>query len=85
MHALQEFAIQHAQINKLWHKESNYLAFLAAKDEADLFNLAEEATKKGINFSLFREPDIDNQLTAIALEPGIKSKKLCRDLKLAGR
>jgi hypothetical protein len=39
--------------------------------------------EQGIRFSVFKEPDIDNQITAIALEPGSKSKKICSNLSLA--
>lgn len=52
-------------------------------NEQELVRLTEEAAKNEIKFSIFREPDIDNQITAIALEPGNKSKKLCSKLKLA--
>lgn len=38
-----------------------------------------------IKLSVFREPDIDNQITAIALEPGTQTKKLCSNIKLALR
>jgi len=48
-----------------------------------LVKLIEEASEKGLKFSVFREPDIDNQITSVAIEPGNKSKKLCSRLKLA--
>jgi len=41
------------------------------------------AKEKEIKFSIFREPDFDDEITAIALEPGRKSKKLCSKLNLA--
>jgi hypothetical protein len=36
-----------------------------------------------IKFSVFMEPDIDDEITAIALEPGLESKKICKGLALA--
>ena len=54
-------------------------------NEQELMNLINRASEKGIKYSVFREPDIDNQITAIALEPGLDSKKLCSNLRLALR
>ena len=82
MHALREFVKDHPDIDKEWFEKSNYLGFLSVKDEHQLVKLAEQALAKGIKFSIFREPDIDNQITAIAIEPGAKSKKLCAKLQL---
>jgi hypothetical protein len=36
-----------------------------------------------LRFSIFREPDFDNQVTAIAIEPGENGKKFCSSLPLA--
>jgi hypothetical protein len=75
--------MQHPEINKNWYEESNYLCFLCVANEQELINLSENAATLGIKFSQFREPDIENQVTAIAIQPGIHSKKLCSKLKLA--
>lgn len=83
MHALRQFVKDHPEIDKEWFEVSNYLGFLSVKDEHELIKLAEAALQKGIKFSIFREPDIDNQITAIALSPCPGSKKLCRNLHLA--
>jgi hypothetical protein len=45
--------------------------------------ILERAKQKDILFTTFREPDIDDALTAIALEPGEASRKLCSSLPLA--
>lgn len=83
LHALQEFVMQHPIINKEWYSKSNYLGWLAVKDEGELVRLIEKADQQGIAFSVFREPDIDNEITAIALEPGEKSRRLCSNLPLS--
>ncbi|MFW6310899.1 MAG: hypothetical protein ACOC1K_01560, partial [Nanoarchaeota archaeon] len=66
-----------------WNEKSKYLVFLTVENEQSLKNLLLKANLKGIKTSSFHEPDIDNQLTSIALEPCEKSKKLCSNLPLA--
>jgi hypothetical protein len=85
MHALRQFIAEHPEIDKRWFEQSNYLGLLSVKNEQELVHLIEQARHHGICFAVFREPDIDNEITAIALEPGLKSKKLCSKLPLALR
>ncbi len=82
-HALAEFCLQHSDIANSWHKNSNYLAYLSVKDETELLFLIEKAQSRGIAISVFREPDIDNQITAIAVEPSAEAKRLCKNLPCA--
>jgi len=56
---------------------------LEIEDEKQLQELLILAEMKGIKFSIFREPDFDNEITAVTFEPGGRSKKLCSRLKLA--
>jgi hypothetical protein len=83
MHALRQFTAEHPEIDKEWFEKSNYLGLLSVPDERALVNLLEQTTVHDIPLSIFREPDIDNEITAIALAPGAKSKKLCSRLPLA--
>lgn len=83
MHALRQFTAEHPEVDREWFERSNYLGLLSVSDEIELKNLIERASLQGIRFSIFREPDIEDQITAIALEPGPKSKKLCSRLPLA--
>ncbi|MEB4918415.1 hypothetical protein RXP95_29890, partial [Pseudomonas aeruginosa] len=39
--------------------------------------------EKNISFSIFIEPDINNQVTAIAIAPGEAATKLCSSIPLA--
>lgn len=83
IHAAIQFAMEHPTTNKEWFEKSNYLGFLSVANEQQLLRLAEKAKSLGIECSIFREPDVDNQVTAIAIGPGNLSKKLCSNLKLA--
>lgn len=84
-HALRQFTAEHPEIDELWFKTSNYLCLLSVKNEEELYALVCKAKNNNIKVSVFREPDIDNQITAIALEPGEGTKELCKNLKLALR
>jgi hypothetical protein len=59
--------------------------FLSVKDEAELIKILQKAQQSGITHSEFREPDIDNQLTAIALAPCEESRKISSSIPLALR
>ena len=83
MHALRQFTADHPEIDKSWFEKSNYLGLLSVNDEESLFKLIERAEKNNIRFSIFKEPDIGDKVTAIALEPGPLSKKLYSNLRLA--
>jgi hypothetical protein len=82
-HAAIQFVMEHPEIGSVWFGNSNYLGWLSVANEQELCQLIERARQLDIKISVFREPDIDNQITAIALEPGARSKKLCGDLTLA--
>ena len=81
-HAGIQFQHEHTELAKNWYHSSNYLIFLSVENEVELNNIIDAAKSKNITISVFREPDIDNQITAIALEPSITSKKLTSGLKL---
>jgi len=65
-HALRQFSGEHPIIDKYWFQESNNIVCLQADDVGDLANDLEQ---KGLRLSRFHEPDMDNELTAIAVEP----------------
>ncbi len=48
-----------------WHNE--YLIFLAVKDERELDKVLFRLKYKKAKVSIFKEPDLDNQLTSIAV------------------
>ena len=83
-HALQEFAIEYPETNRAWYDNSNYLAILEVENEEALEALAGEAHGNFFQTVWFYEPDMENQLTAIAIEPQ-GGKRLCSNLPLALR
>lgn len=86
MHGAIQFSQEHKEIHNVWFKQPNYLlAWLSAKDEGELFEILSKASQLGIKFSIWREPDVENEVTAIALEPGEKTAKLCKGLSFALR
>lgn len=85
IHAMRQFSAEHPEVDKEWFDKSNYLGLLAAKDEFELISIIEKAAQNDIKYSIFREPDVGNAITAIALEPGEIAKKICSRLPLALR
>lgn len=83
MHAAIQFGFEHPDINKNWFYNSNYIGLLSVDKESDLIEIIKKAQEQKIAFSVFREPDVDNEITAIALEPGSRTKKLCSRISLA--
>lgn len=83
IHAAIQFAHEHFDINKCWFEQSNYLGLLSVNNEDELHKLIDKALQNNIRLSIFKEPDIGDKVTAIALEPGPLTKKLCSNLKLA--
>ena len=84
-HASIDFQHQHPVEAKEWQTQSNYLAFLTVADEDQLIKLITKAILMGIKHTVFREPDIGNEITAVALEPTETSKKITSSCPLLGK
>lgn len=80
-HALRAFVEAHPAVDSVWYAESNTLVLLEVADEDALMRLAWEATMGGVPWSLFREPDLGDAATAIAIGP--TGQTLVRKLPLA--
>lgn len=83
VHAAFTFSEDHPYLTREWLTISNYICILEADGEEELNKLLERASQEEIISSAFREPDYDNSLTAVAIQPGSKSKKLCSNYRLA--
>ena len=84
-HSSIDFQHEHPEIAKDWQQTSNYLIFLSADSEQHLERLVRKAESKGIVFTKFYEPDLNNELTAVTFEPTEKSRKILSNLPLMGR
>lgn len=82
-HALRQFSAEHPELDKDWFETSNYLVCLEAECELELNYFVDVAESKGIRYSVFREPDLDNQLTAVTFEPGDITRRMLSRLPLA--
>jgi len=55
---------------------------LSVKDENELNSLIKKLKKSNLYFSIFTEPDIDNQVTSVCIEPSDKTRRLTSSLPL---
>lgn len=65
-HALRLFSAEHPAEDRAWYENSNNLVLLQVPNEEALLGLLERS--RGISSSLFREPDLGDEATALALE-----------------
>lgn len=86
-HAAFDFAIRYPELSAKWAEESHFLVVLAAADQAELLDLASRAWDRSLRYTLFTEPDLPegDQITALVIEPGEATSKLCANLPLALR
>lgn len=83
-HAIAELLIQRPDIASEWYLTSNSLVVLTAEDEKQLHHLKTAAETAGIHTVSFREPDLLDELTAVAFCPSSSTRKILSNLPLAG-
>lgn len=83
-HGMRQWSAEKPEADKEWFEKSNTLVLLEVADEAELLKLAERASADGVACVSFREPDMNNALTAIAI-CGEYARKLLSQLPLAFR
>lgn len=81
-HAIIDFVFEHPTRAGPWHRDSNTLVMLTVKDERQLKRLIQKCEYLSLCYSAFREPDIGNQITAIAMEPHPETYKMVSKLPL---
>lgn len=80
-----EFMVSHPEETMAWYRESNTLAFLEVQDEESLRRLTARARDLRAPVCEFREPDLGDSLTAVAVGPGPAGRKACSGLRRALR
>jgi hypothetical protein len=85
VHAAFEFAVDFPDITAHWARASNFLVVLECASDADLQRLKIRAELLNLHYKLVIEPDYpaDRSTTAIVLEPGEMSSRLCSSFPLA--
>jgi hypothetical protein len=75
--------MKHPVVANYWYLKSNNLVLLQVPNEECLKHLASRAEDAGVDHSVFREPDFDDTVTAVAIEPA--GARLVSSLPLALR
>jgi hypothetical protein len=84
-HAAIQFQHEHPELAQLWYKNSNYLAFLTTANEEELETLILKAEARNIKHSIFREPDLGNQITAVAFEASDDARRITSSCPMMGK
>ncbi len=66
IHAFRQFVGEYPHLEQYWYHESNNIVVLQTDD---LPALADDLSGKGLRLCTFREPDLEDQLTALCVEP----------------
>lgn len=83
VHAAYIFQKEYSDIQDVWYNKSNFIALLSCENEQSLKDIIAKAKEKGINCSAFAEPDFNDSITSIVLEPCEETSKMCSSLPLA--
>ena len=83
-HAAIDYQHEYPQDAIHWHKNSNYLIFLTSDDQSHLERLIHKADTLGIKYTIFKEPDLNNEITAVTFEPSDDARRITSSLPLLG-
>ena len=84
-HAVADFAVSSPGEFREWHANSNYIVVLTASHRAHLEELRSQAHTRGLACVSFHEPDMAEELTALAFIPHGSNKSFLSNLPLAGK
>lgn len=86
VHAMAEFWDDHPSFARSWRRRSNFLVVVSVPDEEALMALATEASMgQSLCTTLVCEPDLGDEHTALAIQPGPQAAALCASFPLALR
>jgi len=79
-HAAAQFMLKHNEVAKLWN--NHRLIYVNVKDERALRKMIYKLRRHNLDYASFNEPDINNEMTAIATVVTEKERKLFKHLSL---
>lgn len=82
IHAAIQWVIEDPDISSVWHQKSNNVVVKHVANEAALLELAAEGERRGLVVEAFKEPDLADATTAVAIVGG-RANALLRELPLA--
>lgn len=82
-HVVADVILKHPKYALEWHRTSNTMVMLSVKDEFSLLDIEDKLKENGFKFASFREPDLNGELTAIAIIPGEGVREFCKGFSLA--
>lgn len=68
-HAAFSLAHEHPELTRDWYERSSYLVLLGVPDEPALRAWIERLADVGATMISWREPDLDDELTSLAVAP----------------
>lgn len=83
IHAAVDLVFKHHIELKNWHDLSNTIVLLSVANEKQLIKLSKKLKTSKIKHTIFTEPDIGDQITALALEPSDDAAGFCKELSTA--
>lgn len=84
-HVTADWIKANPELSDKWHATSNSIIVVETETSEALSHLLENAKLKGIGVTVFREPDLGDEITAIAFAPGNATRKLLANFPLAGK
>lgn len=81
-HAALTFAVEHPLLMSEWYRTSSYLVLLSAKSEFHLRTIHHRVKDACLTHVCWHEPDLDNEMTALAVEPSPAAERLLANLPL---
>lgn len=80
-HAFREYVEQYPEMERLWYTTSNTVVVIDSfHHEQALAAFADKLRSRGVSVAEFREPDLDNALTALAVGP--EGSSMCKHFRL---
>jgi len=81
-HALTEFSVSYPKDFRDWYEASNVIVVHQVGTLFELGKLRERADFESVRYAAFHEPDLNDELTAVAFEPSENARLFLKNLSL---